>query len=171
MRSLHLVFGVIVGVAFACVTPKEARAEKPKPTLFLTPGMVGSFTSEGKPLPPVALTTLIGSFPLNERWSAIGKVGYATPFALFQPAPHFQAGASYKVSDSFRLGGTALYRHVPHWTGTPFATNLVGAMLVPAFPVAGTKILVQLPTGMAYNTHTEIWSIATGIELAFPLPF
>ncbi len=171
MRSLVIVSGVVSCLAFATVAPREARADAPKPAAYFTPGMVGAFTTEGKGLPPVALQTVLVTVPVSERWSLIGKVGYATPFTAFQPAPHLQLGAAVRLADAFRLGATGLYRYVPHWSGTTNDANLVGGALVPIIPVAGTKLLLQLPVGAAYNTRAETWSISTGVELALPLPF
>lgn len=171
MRPFVIVSGVLSCIAVALASPGEARAETPKPAVFFIPGMSGAFTTEGKPLPPLATQNLAVSIPVSERWALATKLGYATPFTAFQVAPQVQLGASVRLSDGFRLGANALYRYVPHWSGTPSDANVIGGVLAPTFPIAGTRLLLAFPTGAAYNTHLDAWGISTGMELALPLPF
>ncbi|MEK7116366.1 MAG: hypothetical protein AAB879_03155 [Patescibacteria group bacterium] len=126
-------------------------------------------TFEGKGLAPGALHSLIVAIPVSENWRLVVKGGVATPLVITQPAPQLQFGAVTRVSDGFRLGAMAIYRYVPHWSGTHGDAHVVGMSVAPTFSLS-SSVAAVFPIALVYNTTSRQGSFASGFELAFTLP-
>jgi len=165
MRSLHIMFSCCL--AATIISP--AFAAEPRTTGYVASAVIYPVSFEGKGLTPSLLHSVSLFVPMADRLSLVLKTGMATPITMFQPAPQLQIGVATKLSDGFALGATGIYRYVPHWSGTPGDSHVVGASVGPAI-LLPTKIALVFPVGIAHNLTTKLNSFSVAFELAFQIP-
>lgn len=163
MRTLFII------LCLSILMVSKAHAKEPTAKYLLGTALVYPMTTKGEGLPIVSTQTFILSLPLGNGWGLAPEGGMATSLSKFLPAPHGQVSVSAGISEQVRLGGTAFYRYVPSWKGTPGQTHLVGGTIGPAFPFSSGITLI-LPLGTGYNTAAETWSVFAGVKCAFLLP-
>jgi hypothetical protein len=160
---------IIIGIIVLLWRTGKARADEPKTTAYAGSAIIYPTSFEGKALTPTVIHSFAAFVPVANRWSLVLKGAMATPTTAFQPAPQAQTGVAAKLAERLSLCATGMYRFVPHRTGTPGDSHVVGIVLGPSIPLP-SKIALGFSTGVTRNLTTEVNSFFFGFELAFQLP-
>lgn len=165
-RSFPLICSLIVALFLAPLTASAQR-----PTLqFATTVSYAISLPDGRGQPVLNAHTLLALFRLNDDWTLMTRVGFATPFTRFQFMPQAQVGLVYTTSPRTRLGFAALYRYVHDWDnpGNPDA-HVVGGGIAPIFLLNAGNTVLAFPIGVTHNFASETWSASFAVEVALKL--
>ncbi|MFA6427292.1 MAG: hypothetical protein WCW16_02495 [Candidatus Magasanikbacteria bacterium] len=159
-------FIVVVLSTGICLLGREANAQVKIGVGNQISYVLDTKTGEGMPVGIVHGVDLI--VPVGEGFSVFGEAAFATSLAKFEPALQVMVGANYKINNApLLLGISVIYRYVHDFDGgAPTDQDIVGAVVMPAFPISDHLTLI-LPFGYLHNITTDMDLMMFGVRLNF----